>query len=80
MNKNSIEEIYFKIFEKYSSKDENQEMHIAIETKYDSFDVSPLDFHLIEEDGFVQINQYRNSIKLYFEDIVSIDYYFCKIF
>lgn len=80
MEKEAIKRVYAEICDADFYKDENQEMHILINTKFDSFDIPPADFHLIEEDNFVQVEHHGSYIKIYLEDIVSIDYFLSEIF
>ena len=80
MDRKSIEKIFAHIIETDFYKDENQEMHVIVETRYDTFDMPPSYFHLIEEEGFIQIEHYNGAMKLYFEDIISIDYFLDTIF
>lgn len=69
-----------KISNTFLNRAENQEMHIIVETQFDTFDIPFEYFHPIIEEGFVQLKVFNEWLKLPFEDIVTINFWLSDIF
>lgn len=68
-----------KVSNAFSNRAENQEMHIIVETQVETFDIPFEYFHPIIEEGLVQIKACSEWLKIPFEDIVMIDFWFSDI-